>query len=117
MSTSSPTTTSRSLFFRFRVAAALLAVLVAVDVGLLFQNSWSKQDNAAIETRELRAVREALDAVDLRRAEVTDVNRRAAKIIDEKLSHKPPEASPRSPSAESAPPAAPTDAADSKPKE
>ena len=54
MSTSSPTTTSRSLFFRFRVAAALLAVLVAVDVGLLFQNSWSKQDNAAIETRELR---------------------------------------------------------------
>ncbi len=90
MPLSSPTTSDRSLFVRFRFAAALLAVLVAVDVGLAFQNSWSRHDDTALEQEQSQEIREALDAIDRRRAEVTEINHRALKIIDEKLSRKSP---------------------------
>ena len=91
MSSPSPEAADRSLFFRFRISAALLAILVAVDVGFAFQNAWTKQDHAAAEQKATQEVREILDAIDVRRSEVTSFNQRASKILDEKLKSKPPE--------------------------
>lgn len=91
MSTTPQTTTDRSHFFRFRVAAALLAILAAVDVGLAFQYGWSKRDHAELEQQQTQAVREVLDTIDVRRGEITSLNQRASKILEEKLRSKPSE--------------------------